>query len=81
MVLDCLSMFLCASMCVSLQWWNEQVCWGNNDVKRSEHFNEMEGRYIKIHIIIIIIQCNNVSFNYDRQISLSSLHFKYPKLL
>ena len=39
-----------------LRWlWIEQVCWGNNDVKRSEHINEMEGRYIKIHIIIIII--------------------------
>ena len=22
-----------------LRWcWNEQVCWGNNDVKRTEHF-------------------------------------------
>ena len=45
-----------------LRWlWIEQVCWGNNDVKRSEHFNEMEERYIKIYIIIIKAQAVHIS--------------------
>ena len=29
--------------------WIEQVCWGNNDVKHSKHFNETEGRYTKFY--------------------------------